>query len=323
MHIDYLCDHPHLIEELAELNFKEWGEFRDGDTLEARTERMRAACGKGAVPSVVVAIEDGRLLGGALLIDSDMKIRPQLTPWLAGVYVKAEERGRGIASQLVNRIVAEAATLTVKAPQRMDLRQAAVTWPAEVADVFCYARGMSYWHSRNRFCGVCGSPVRFGRFGFIGHCDQCRTEHYPRVDPAVIVAVENNGRLLLGRQSSWVARRYSVLAGFVEPGETFEQTVAREVFEEARVRVIQAQYQGTQPWPFPGALMVGFRASAHDDVPTVDGELEDARWFSVDEVGAALQRENNDDGQGILLPPRLSIARTLIEQWYQSQRQCV
>ena len=216
--------------------------------------------------------------------------------------------------------VAEAATLAVKAPQRMDLRQAAVTWPAEVADVFCYARGMSYWHSRNRFCGVCGSPVRFGRFGFIGHCDQCRTEHYPRVDPAVIVAVENNGRLLLGRQSSWVARRYSVLAGFVEPGETFEQTVAREVFEEARVRVIQAQYQGTQPWPFPGALMVGFRATAHDDLPTVDGELEDARWFSVEEVGAALQRENNDDGQGILLPPRLSIARTLIEQWHQSQR---
>lgn len=113
MHIDYLCDHPHLIEELAALNFKEWGEFRDGDTLEARTERMRAACGKGAVPSVVVAIEDGRLLGGALLIDSDMKIRPELTPWLAGVYVKAEERGRGIASQLVNRIVDEAAALGV------------------------------------------------------------------------------------------------------------------------------------------------------------------------------------------------------------------
>lgn len=113
MYIDYLCDHPHLIEELAELNFKEWGEFRPGDTLEARTERMRAACGKGAIPSVVAAIEDGRLLGGALLIDSDMKIRPQLTPWLAGVYVKAEDRGRGVASQLVNRIVDEAAALGV------------------------------------------------------------------------------------------------------------------------------------------------------------------------------------------------------------------
>nr|WP_315447918.1 GNAT family N-acetyltransferase [uncultured Pseudomonas sp.] len=114
MHIDYLCDHPELIEELAELNFKEWGEFRTGDTLEARTERMRGACGKGAIPSVVVAIEDGKLLGGALLIDSDMKTRPDLTPWLAGVYVKAEERGRGIASQLVNRIVEEAAGLGVR-----------------------------------------------------------------------------------------------------------------------------------------------------------------------------------------------------------------
>ncbi|MFJ2479157.1 GNAT family N-acetyltransferase [Pseudomonas sp. NPDC087598] len=114
MHLDYLCDHPELIEELAELNFKEWGEFRPGDTLVARTERMRAACGKGAIPSVVVAIEDGRLLGGALLIDSDMKTRPDLTPWLAGVYVKAEDRGRGIASQLVKRIVEEAAGLGVR-----------------------------------------------------------------------------------------------------------------------------------------------------------------------------------------------------------------
>lgn len=114
MHIDYLCDRPEFVEELAELNFKEWGEFRPGDTLEARTERMRKACGKGAIPSVVVAIEDGRLLGGALLIDSDMKTRPELTPWLAGVYVKAEERGRGVASQLVNRIVEEAKTLGVQ-----------------------------------------------------------------------------------------------------------------------------------------------------------------------------------------------------------------
>ncbi|HEX7988667.1 MAG TPA: NAD(+) diphosphatase [Stenotrophomonas sp.] len=215
--------------------------------------------------------------------------------------------------------VAEAAMLTVQAPQRMDLRQAAVHWPAEVADVFCYARGMSYWHSRNRFCGVCGSPVRFGRFGFIGHCDQCRTEHYPRVDPAVIVAVENNGRLLLGRQSNWIARRYSVLAGFVEPGETFEQTVAREVHEESKVRVTACQYLGSQPWPFPGALMVGFRAQAQDDVPTVEGELEDARWFSAEEVGAALARDVEDDGEGIRLSPPISISRGLIEHWYRQQ----
>ena len=214
---------------------------------------------------------------------------------------------------------AEATGLTLQAPGRIDLRLAAATWPPELADIFCYARGMSYWHSRNRFCGVCGAAIRFGRAGFIGHCDQCGTEHYPRVDPAIIVAVENQGRLLLGRQSSWAPRRYSVLAGFVEPGESFEQTVAREVFEESQVRVLASRYLGTQPWPFPGALMVGFMATAEDDTPRVNGELEDARWFSVEEVGVALQREANDDGQGILLPPRISIARSLVQHWYERQ----
>lgn len=113
MQIVYLCDHPALIPELAELNFKEWGHFKPHDTLEARTERMRKACGKGAVPTVVVAIEDSQLLGGALLIDSDLASRPDLTPWLAGVYVKAEHRGRGAASALVTRIVEEAAALGI------------------------------------------------------------------------------------------------------------------------------------------------------------------------------------------------------------------
>ena len=119
----------------------------------------------------------------------------------------------------------------------------------------------------------------------------------------------------------WRWRRWSVLAGFVEPGETFEQTVAREVFEETRVRVIQSHYLGTQPWPFPGALMVGFQASAHDDVPAVNGELEAARWFDVEEIGAAMRREAGcDDGLGILLPPPISIASTLIRHWYRRQR---
>ena len=215
----------------------------------------------------------------------------------------------------------DAVHVAVNAPGRIDLRQAAVTWPAAHSHLFAYARGMSYWHSRNRFCGVCGDAVAFARGGFVGHCARCGTEHYPRVDPAIIVAVHNNGRLLLGRQASWAPRRYSVLAGFVEPGETLEQTVAREVFEEARVRVLHSQYLGAQPWPFPGGLMLGFVAHANDDEPVVDDELEDARWFSHAEVGAALQREANDDGQGILPPPRISIARSLIEHWYRHHSQ--
>ena len=211
--------------------------------------------------------------------------------------------------------VVEAATVTVQAPQRLDLRRAAAEWPAEVAAIFCYARGMSYWHSRNRFCGVCGAAVAFDRGGFIGRCGQCGTEHYPRVDPAIIVAVENNGRLLLGRQASWAPRRWSVLAGFVEPGETPEQTVVREVHEETGVRVRACRYLGAQPWPFPGALMLGFHALAEADEPRVDGELEAARWFTRDEIGQALARDEHA-ADGPLLAPPISIARALIEHWY-------
>lgn len=213
----------------------------------------------------------------------------------------------------------ESAAVDATAPQRVDLRESATTWSAADASAFCYARGMSYWQSRTRFCGVCGGAVAFTRGGFIGRCAKCNTEHYPRVDPAVIVAVENEGRLLLGRQANWAPRRYSVLAGFVEPGESLEQTVVREVFEESKVRVRHCQYLGTQPWPFPGALMLGFSATAENDIPTVNGELEDARWFTAEEVGAALARDIEDDGQGIRLSPPISISRSLIEHWYRRQ----
>jgi len=127
----------------------------------------------------------------------------------------------------------------------------------------------------------------------------------------VIVAVSDGSRLLLGRQAAWPQHRYSVVAGFVEPGETLEQTVAREVMEETQVRVRAARYLGAQPWPFPGALMLGFEADAEADPPTVDGELEDARWFSAEQIGAALRGEGT-----LLLAPALSIARALIEHWY-------
>lgn len=214
---------------------------------------------------------------------------------------------------------ARAADAPVAVSRTLDLRQAALLWPIADASAFAYARGMSWWQARNRFCGVCGGGIAFERGGFVGRCQQCAAEHYPRVDPAVIVAVENRGRLLLGRQASWAPRRYSVLAGFVEPGESLEQTVVREIHEESRIKVVACQYLGTQPWPFPGALMVGFSAQAEDGEPEVDGELEDARWFSREEIGAALGRDAHDDGEGIQLSPAISISRALIEHWYRRQ----
>lgn len=224
----------------------------------------------------------------------------------------------GLAGEQAWFCVDAAVVGAVQAPARVDLRRAGAEWPAALSTAFAYARGMSYWQARTRFCGVCGGAIEFRRGGFVGHCAQCGNDHYPRVDPAVIVAVSEGERLLLGRQATWPPRRYSVIAGFVEPGESLEQTVAREVHEETQVRIDACQYLGAQPWPFPGALMLGFRASATaGQQPQVDGELEDARWFTRQEVGAALARADADDGQSLRLAPSISIARALIEDWYQ------
>ena len=142
---------------------------------------------------------------------------------------------------------------------------------------------------------------------------------YPRTDPAVIVAVSDGERLLLGRQAAWPARRYSTLAGFVEPGESLEAAIQREVWEESRVHVRHARYLASQPWPFPGSLMLGFIADAQSDVPeTAQDELEDARWFTRVEVQAAL-REDKEDAPLRLSPP-MSISRWLIERWAAGER---
>jgi len=202
---------------------------------------------------------------------------------------------------------------------RVDLRTAAATWPVREATAFAQARAVLHWRARHRFCGACGGALAYERAGWLGRCTQCGIEHYPRTDPAVIVAVSDGARLLLGRQASWPARRYSTLAGFVEPGETLEQTVVREVFEESGVRVRACRYLASQPWPFPSSLMLGFVAEAEPDEPRAnDEELEDARWFTRDEVGAALRGETRD--AGLLLSPRLSISRWLVECWYRERQ---
>jgi NAD+ diphosphatase len=192
---------------------------------------------------------------------------------------------------------------------RLDLRSAAAQWPALAASVFAQARALLHWQARSRHCGVCGTRNEFIRGGYAARCPGCGGERYPRTDPAIIVAVSDGERLLLGRQAAWPAKRYSVLAGFLEPGESLEQAVAREVMEEAGVRVEACEYLASQPWPFPASLMLGFRASARPQPVRLGDELEDARWFSAEEIRAQVAAGE------LQISPRLSISRWLIEDW--------
>lgn len=193
--------------------------------------------------------------------------------------------------------------------ERLDLRSIAATWPALEAAAAAEARALLHWQVRTRFCGGCGAELVLHRAGHAAQCARCGQEYYPRTDPAIIVAVSDGERLLLGRQANWPEKRWSVLAGFVEPGESFEQAVAREVMEEAGVPVQAVRYAASQPWPFPSALMVGFHAQAEACEPRVGPELQAARWFGARELEQAVA-----DGE-LLLSPRLSIARWLIESW--------
>jgi NAD+ diphosphatase len=178
--------------------------------------------------------------------------------------------------------------------------------------LLAYGRGMLYWHSRHRFCGVCGSPTASVEAGHVRRCGNaaCGTTHFPRTDPAVIMLVTDGDRCLLGRQRQWPPGMHSTLAGFVEPGESLERAVVREVFEETGVEVSEVAYHSSQPWPFPSSLMLGFTAHAVTTGLSVDPEeLETARWFERDWL---LSHEDDDEFR---LPRRDSIARRLIEDW--------
>ena len=194
-------------------------------------------------------------------------------------------------------------------PLSLDLRSAAVRWPALPASAYAQARALLHWQQRNRFCGICGQALQFVRGGFVARCAHCAVEHYPRTDPAIIVAVSDGERLLLGRQASWPEKRWSVLAGFLEPGESLEQTVSREVMEEAGVRIRSCQYLASQPWPFPAALMLGFSAEADPQPVHVGAELEDARWFTAAEIRGQVAAGE------MISSPRMSISRWLIDDW--------
>lgn len=181
------------------------------------------------------------------------------------------------------------------------------------APLFAAALSLSSWHQRHGFCSVCGSPSAVFRGGWGRRCEACGGEHYPRVDPVVIMLATFEDRLLLGRQPIYPQGRYSALAGFVEPGETLEAAVARELGEEAGITVTDVRYVASQPWPFPSSLMIGCTAVATSDSLTIDREeLDDARWFTRAEVTCAL---SGSPDSAFLPPPRFAIARTLLDHW--------
>lgn len=199
----------------------------------------------------------------------------------------------------------------------VDLRRVGPLLSSADASLLAYARGILYWHRNHRHCGRCGAPTRSTRGGHLRVCTNadCARLVFPRTDPAMIVLVihPDGSKCLLGRARRFPERVYSTLAGFVEPGESLEATVRREVFEEAGVTVGEVRYMGSQPWPFPSSLIVGFHAVAESiDIERHDGELVDARWFAPTDL-----REAGEWGSGapLCLPRRDSIARYLIEAW--------
>lgn len=217
-------------------------------------------------------------------------------------------------------------------PRMGDQRQAFANprlWQAMAAlspgDLATYggARSLVDWHARHRFCARCGQPTVLSKGGWQRNCisETCKGEHFPRVDPVTIMLVEHandsGARLLLGRQPRFPPRRFSALAGFVEPGETIEEAVAREVHEEAGIRVNTVTYVASQPWPFPSQLMIGCHSIAADDEITIDKtELDEARWFSRDEVAYAMQAvaTGAEDG-AFIAPPRHAVAHHLLRWW--------
>jgi len=218
-------------------------------------------------------------------------------------------RYEGSACFAVEIEAPEALTLPPHA-EFADLRLVGALLPHAQAGLLAYARAMVWWRHRHRHCGVCGAPTQAHSAGHVMACTNpgCATEYFPRIDPAIIVLISDGERALLGRQAAWAPGLYSTIAGFVEPGESFEDAVVREVREETGVTVTEVAYHSSQPWPFPSSLMVGFSAhAAPDAIVRTDEELEDARWVTREEMAAG----------AVALPTPTSISFRLIADWYE------
>lgn len=193
-----------------------------------------------------------------------------------------------------------------------DLRRASIYMAAKHAGILAYAKALHYWQHRHAFCGVCGNPNLLRSAGHRMVCsnEECARESYPRIDPAIIVLVTHQDACLLGRNAKWPPKHFSTLAGFVEPGESLEDAVVREVYEEVQVQLQDIRYVSSQPWPFPASAMCGFYAEALNRNSGVSEEVEESRWFTVESLTTAVQ---NDE---VRLSPPVSIAFRLLADWF-------
>ena len=297
---------PHPRFAFAAATFDRGGEQREDQDWMTSVRQDRRA-------QVVTVTPDGRL---GLTADGTALARVRLHELEdPGVFLSASllgfEDGIPIFAIAAGNPQVEASTSGLWS----DLRAIAASLPAHDAGLAAYARALLHWQSCTRFCGRCGQAAHLIAGGHRAICSDaaCGNVYFPRTDAAVIVLVEHSQRALLGRQAAWGPNRFSTLAGFVEPGETLEDAVRREVREESGVRVDDVEYQASQPWPFPASLMIGFRARASNEAIEVGDEIVEARWFSPDDI-------DRDRATGALkLSPPLSISRWLLGTWYREQ----
>jgi NAD+ diphosphatase len=255
--------------------------------------------------AVVVDAADGSRL-------ARRRVSPELAGDPAGAILLGLEDGAAVFAVDLDQLEPAAGSGVVDGGRLVSLRDAGSELPRSEGGLAAYLVSLLNWHRRHRFCANCGAGTEIAEAGYSRRCPSCGVVHFPRTDPVVIMLVEHAERLLLGRRHGWPEGRYSVLAGFVSPGETLEEAVIREVREESGIESFGPRFVTSQPWPFPSSLMLGFEAkSAGGDPRALDGELEDVRWFSSEAVLDALGGTERE----LRLPPPVSIARVLIERW--------
>jgi NAD+ diphosphatase len=286
-------------------------EVREDPAQVARLLKARGAAVLAAgAAGVLLERSARRALARRPLVGSAADLVDPTAPILLGI-----EDGTALFATDLDGLTEPARESLLATGELVSLRDAGALLDQAEGGLAAYLMALLNWHRRHGFCANCGAPTTVSAAGLSRRCESCGSSHFPRTDPVVIMRVACNGHVLLGSRAGWPGNRYSILAGFVEPGETPEEAVIREVREESGIAAHALRYVTSQPWPFPSSLMIGFEALGDGGEPACsDGELSDIGWFTREQVRRA------QSGQGeIQLPPPISIARILIDRWVDSE----